>query len=185
MNKRNISGNANFQRRINPQAFEQPTLTMQLDLVAKLQKIFKTYPDVTIHQLTQAFNCSYTATNRLYGYLNNCLCMATWLDNPEYSEELCEQLRTQARDALVSLPQNMQLLQDKKLSLINAANALQGYLAENQINFTQIEQDFPNLLKVKQLVEQADLLIQQVTGFLAKNSPVNNTATVPKPKPSP
>jgi len=172
-------GLGNFQG-IDTAAVQQRTLTMQQDLIQKLQHRFTTYPDLAIQQAIQAFNNSYSVTEDLCEYLSRQLQMALWLDNPDilnnpaYDKEAREQITEQAKHALERLLHDINYLKDKKMSLISTSDVLQSHLAASQINAQQIEQDFPKLVKTKQLVEQADLLLQQVTALLASKQQISN-----------
>jgi hypothetical protein len=172
-------GLGNFQG-IDTTAVQQRTLTMQQDLIQKLQHRFTTYPDLAIQQAIQAFNNSYSVTEDLCEYLSRQLQMALWLDNPDilnnpaYDKEAREQITEQAKHALERLLHDINYLKDKKISLISTSDVLQSHLAVSQINAQQIEQDFPKLVKTTQLVEQADLLLQQVTDLLASKQQISN-----------
>ncbi len=172
-------GLGNFQG-IDTAAVQQRTLTMQQDLIQKLQHRFTTYPDLAIQQAIQAFNNSYSVTEDLCEYLSSQLQMALWLDNPDilnnpaYDKEAREQITEQAKHALERLLHDINYLKDKKMSLISTSDVLQSHLAVSQINAQQIEQDFPKLVKTKQLVEQADLLLQQVTDLSASKQQISN-----------
>ena len=150
---------------------------MQQDLIKKIQQ------DMTILQANQAFNCSYEAVEGLCDCLSRTLQTALWLDNPDiinnqqYREEMLKAIREQAMDAFKQLPQYMGFLQEKKQSLTSTTKVLQEKIAATQADAQQIEQNFPKLEKVKQLEEQANLLLQQTATLLASKQQVGDTAT--------
>ena len=151
---------------------------MQQELIKRIQQ------NMTITQANQAFNCSYGAVEGLCDCLSRILQTALWLDNPDvinnqqYREEMLKSIREQAADAFKNLPQYMWCLQQKKQSLTSTAKVLQEKIEAAQVDAQQIEQNFPKLAKLKQLEEQANLLLQQIAALLASKQQVDNPAPV-------
>ena len=174
-------GTGNFQG-IDIGALQQRSLAMQQQLAQNIQQRFAMYPQIALQQANQAFHCSYVATEDLCEYLSNSLDTALWLDNPAiinnpmYNEEMLKSIQEQASDAFKKLPQNIGYLQQKKSSLISTANVLQEQLVAIQANTQQIEQDFPKLVKAKQLEMKADLVLQKAAAVLASKQLVDNAS---------